>query len=143
VRGTWFSNLNNFIANRLNASKPTDTDTAANNLYGPFSSGVNGNYLTNGSDDWGTAGTCVANDNVCNLVAGTEAAKLFVIGFGTTPTGFATRTDLVQGVGGVYATLDLANSRLEINAVPVPAAAWLGATAFGLVGLRARRRKAG
>jgi hypothetical protein len=136
IRGTWFTNFNNLVANRLNASNPGDTDTSVNNAYGPFASGVNGNYPTNGTDDWGTASSCVANANICNLVAGTGQARLFTIAFGTTPTGFATISDLA-----VTASLNLANARLDITpAVPLPAGIWLASTAFGLVGLRARRR---
>lgn len=144
VRGTWFSNFNNLVANRLNASDPLDTDTTVNNVYGPFAAGVSGNYLSNGSEDWGTAGTIcgTASDNQCNLVAGTDQAKLFLINFGTSPTGFASVTDLVAGVGGVFASLDLGNGRLNVAAVPLPAGIWLAGTAFGLMGFRARRRAA-
>ena len=146
VRGTWFSNFNNLVANRLNASDPLDTNTAVNAAYGPFASGVSGNYLSNGSEDWGTAGAICgsASDNTCNLVAGTDQAKLFLINFGTSPTGFAGISDLVAGVGGVFATLDLANARLNLTpgtAVPLPAGIWLAGTAFGLAGICARRRK--
>lgn len=141
VRGTWFTNFNGLIANRLNASNPTDTETAVNGLYGSFASGVNGNYVSNGTDDWGTAGaTCgTISDNQCNLVAGTDQAKLFLINFGTSPTGFATITDFA---GGTFASIDVQAARLNISAIPAPAAFWLAATAFGVAGSRMRRRKA-
>lgn len=141
VRGTWFTNYNNLVANRLNASNPGDTDTSVDAAYGPFASGVNGNYVTNGSDDWGTASTCVANDNVCNLVAGSSSANLFVINFGTTPTGFASVQRLLDSLDAT-ATLDLQASVLRIGpVVPVPAAIWLMGSAIGLLGAVRRQQK--
>lgn len=139
VRGTWFTNYNNLVASRLNASNPGDVDTSVNAVYGPFASGVNGNYVTNGTDDWGTASTCVANDNVCNLVAGTLSANLFVVNFGTSPTGFASVQRLLNSLDAT-ATLDLDAGVVRIGSVvPVPAAVWLFGSAIGLLGAVRRR----
>jgi hypothetical protein len=140
VRGTWFSNLNNFVG-LLNGTNPADTDTTVDATYGAFAAPDDGNYVKAGTDDWGTAAACSANDNVCNLVAGGGQARLFLVSFGTSPTGLAGVSDAIAGVGPVFASLDLGNSQLNIAAIPAPAAFWLGATAFGLLGLRARRRQ--
>jgi hypothetical protein len=140
VRGTWYSKLSDYIT-KLN----TIDGTAGNLTYGPISSGSNGNYVSPGGyDDWGTAGTCISNNNVCNLVAGDQSAFLYLVNFGTAPAGFAT----IDGIGGIVAGagtaatahLDLATSQLVISSVvPVPAAAWLFVSAMGL--LRVTRRR--
>lgn len=142
IRGTWFTNANTFIVNRLNASNPGDTNTAVNGDYGPFASGVSGNYITAGTDDWGTASSCAANDNVCNLVTGSLAANLYLVNFGTTPTGFASIARLL-GSPNATASLDLQGGVLRIGpVVPVPAAVWLMGSALGLLGLVRRRQNA-
>ena len=139
IRGTWFTNFNNFT-NQLNFTNPGDGNTAVNNAYGPFASGISGNYVTAGADDWGTASTCGANDNVCNLVAGTQSANLFLVNFGTAPTGFANIQRLL-GSTDATATLDLGASVLRIGSiVPVPAAVWLLGSAIGLLGVVRRRQ---
>jgi len=151
VRGTWFSTLNAFTtgAQGLNSSNSGDTNPDADAVYGPFASGTTGrNYLSGtGTDfmaDWGTAGTCVGNDNVCNLVGGTLSAQLYAIGFGTSPTGFAALPRLLNNGtnGGARAYLDLQAGQLKIaaNVVPVPAAVWLLGSAMGLLGLVRRRQ---
>jgi hypothetical protein len=138
VRGTWFSNFNNYVG-QLNASNPGDTNTAVNNSYGAFASGNAANYITAGTDDWGTASTCAANDNVCNLVAGTQSANLFLVNFGTSPTGFA-NIQRLQGSTDAIATIDLPAGVLRIGpVVPVPAAVWLFGSALGLLGVIRRR----
>ncbi len=137
IRGTWFSTVTSFIT-ALNTSDP-----AAGNIdYGPFTAGAGGNYfLGQGRDDWGTAGTCQGNDNVCNLVGGNEEAILRLVNFGTNALQFANVQPLLAAQGGARAYLDLANSNLVITAVPVPAAVWLFGSAIGLLTV-ARRRMA-
>jgi hypothetical protein len=143
VRGTWLSTLQAFLTgpNGLNSSNAGDTNGAVNATYGPFAAGTtNRNYLAGtGTDfmaDWGTAGTCIAV--ACNLSnLGAITANLFLINFvGTNATTGATGDEAPFAV----ASLDLASETLSVSAVPLPPALWLAATAFGLVGARARRR---
>jgi hypothetical protein len=136
VRGTWFTTLQNYIANRLNASNATDTDPAVDAAYGPFAADATENYVVFGLDDWGTAGTCIANDNQCNLVAGTSAALLWQVSFANSFTGFAATTNL-----GTLASLDLQAGTLEIAPIPLPTTAWLLLPALAAVGTRVRRRR--
>jgi hypothetical protein len=151
VRGTWFSAAGAFITGPqgLNSTLPADVDGNVDQVYGPFAAGTtNRNYLAGtGTDfmaDWGTAGTCTGNDNVCNLVNGTLRAQLFLVNFGTGATSFASlQRFLNDGLnGGATAVLDLPSGRLRIaSVVPVPAAVWLLGSAVGLLGIVRRRQR--
>ena len=140
VRGTWYSNFSNLVT-KLN----TIDATPGNISYGPFASGVNGNYVSGGHDDWGTAGTCVANSTICNLGLATADLFLYTVNFGTAPTGFASYSKLDAANGGAKAVFDVANSTLNIvsaSTVPAPAAGWLLLTGLGGLLVKARRRVA-
>jgi hypothetical protein len=121
----------------LNASVPS-SPTTQNDTYGPFLTGSGSpNYIDAGYDTWQTG-----NFELSNVGIGTEGLLLYAIQFspGASQLGFATISELTSGGTPLIARLNLAQGRVEIAAVPVPAAVWLLGTALVPVARRAFRK---
>jgi hypothetical protein len=137
-RNGFASALNQF-AQDLDSS-PLSSGTA-NATYGAFLTGSGSpNYIDAGYDTWQTG-----IFEFSNLGLGTDPLLLYSIQFaqGASQLGFATIQALGLNEGTpLIANLDLQNSRIEIAAVPAPAAVWLLGTALVPVARRVLRKRA-
>lgn len=130
VRNAWAGQLNQFVQD-LNASVPA-SPTSQNDTYGPFLTGTGSpNYLDGLYDSWGSG-----DFQLTSLGLGTDPLYLFNVQFGTGNLGFA---GIVPRGAGLIANLDLANARVNVGVVPVPAAVWLFASGLGLLGVARRK----
>jgi hypothetical protein len=124
INGTWNSAITNGSVGPLNNGDATPT--SANNAYGAFPATDLTNPTLSGFNLWGSA--------TDNTGPGDTDLYLYTYVAGTAPTGNAT---VIAPFGN--ATVHLTADQLVF--VPVPAAAWLFGSAFGLLGL-ARRKSA-
>lgn len=134
VRNLWAGQLTQFVQD-LNASVPT-SPTSQNDTYGPFLTGTGSpNYLDGLFDNWGSADFAFSS-----LGPAADPLYLYAVQFGTGNLGFAN----ISALGGVplLASLNLAEGRIDVAAVPAPAAVWLLGTALLPVARRALRKRA-
>jgi hypothetical protein len=130
VRNLWAGQLTQFIQD-LNASVPA-SPTSQNDTYGPFLTGTGSpNYLDGLFDSWGSGDFALTS-----LGAATDPLYLYNVAFGTGQLGFAS---IAPRGAGLIANLDLANARVNVGVVPVPAAVWLFASGLGLLGVARRK----
>jgi hypothetical protein len=135
VRNLWSGQLTQFVQD-LNNSRPA-SPTSQNDNYGPFLTGTGSpNYLDGLFDNWGSGDFAFTS-----LGPGSEALYLYGVQFGTGSLGFASLTPLGGGVP-LLASLNLAEGRIDVTAVPAPAAVWLLGTALLPVARRALRKRA-
>ena len=130
AKSLWASSLNGFIQN-LNQGDATSGTT--NLTYGPFIAGSGSpNYLDGLHDNWQSGDFAFSN-----LAAGTDNLYLYAVQFTSANIGLRNFTPFKDGL---FATLNLASSQLQIGpVVPVPAAVWLFGSAIGLLGVIRRR----
>lgn len=134
VRNLWSGQLTQFVQDLNNAAPASPT--SQNDTYGPFLTGTGSpNYLDGLFDNWGSGDFALSS-----LGAGSDPLYLYGVQFGTGNLGFASLTPL----GGVplLATLNLAQGRIDVAAVPAPAAVWLLGTALLPIARRALRKQA-
>ncbi len=130
AKSLWASSLNGLIQN-LNDGDATPSGT--NLTRGPYLAGSGSpNYLDGGHDNWQSG-----DFQFSNLAAGTDALYLYSVGFTSSNIGLRSFSAFK---GGLFATVNLASSELQIGpVVPVPAAVWLFGSAMGLLGVVRRR----
>ncbi len=130
AKSLWAGSLGGLIQN-LNQGDPSPT--SANLGYGPFLAGSGSpNYLDGLHDNW-TSG----DFQFSNLAAGTDSLYLYTVQFTSANIGLRS---FVPVSNGIFATVNLASSQLQIGqVVPVPAAVWLLGSALGLLGVARRR----
>jgi len=127
AKSLWGSSLNGLIQNLNDGDL---TPPATNLSYGPFLAGSGSpNYLDGLHDNWQSGDFAFSN-----LAAGTDPLYLYTVQFTSANIGLRNFTAFKDGL---FATLDLANSQVQI--VPVPAAVWLFGSALGLMGVMRRR----
>jgi hypothetical protein len=135
VRNLWAGQLTQFVQD-LNNAGPASSPTSQNDTYGPFLTGTGSpNYIDGLFDNWGSG-----DFQFSSLGPAPDALYLYAVQFSTANLGFAT----INALGGVplLASLNLAEGRIDVTAVPAPAAVWLLGTALVPVARRALRKQA-
>jgi hypothetical protein len=134
VRNGWAGQLTQFVQDLNNAVAPSPTTQS--DTYGPFLTGTGSpNYLDGLFDNWGSGDFALTS-----LGSGADPLYLYGVQFSTANLGFASLTQL--GGAPLLATLNLAQGRIDVAAVPAPAALWLLGTALVPVARRALRKQA-
>jgi len=125
--------INQLIQN-LNDQVVPATTPDVNEVYGPFLPGEGVNYLDGGYDTWRTG-----LFNLSNLGTASDPLYLYGVQFrtGSSQLGFAVVTALEEGGNPLLA--QIGDGFIQVQVVPVPAAAWLLASGLGLLGLARRK----